>query len=129
VIWSHFHTAIVPTTLAAVATVAAVPTPEFNWGAVVIALIAAVPPTLVAAAAYLQAAAANRQAKEATAQAGAAHDQTVDTRKAVDGRMTEMLEITRKLAGSEATLTEKNAEQVRKGDAAIEAAKLNKEGT
>lgn len=58
-----------------------------NWDAIIIAAITSVPPTLVAAAAYLQAS---------------------RTHKAVNSRMTELLEITKAAASSSATLAEKD---------------------
>ena len=68
-----------------------------DWTVILIALITAVPPTLVAAAAYLQAS---------------------KTHQAVNSRMTELLELTRIASGDAATLAEREAAHVRKGEAA-----------
>lgn len=70
-----------------------------NWETVIIAGFVALPPTIIAIAGLIQAA---------------------RTHKAVNSRMTELLEITRKQAGDEATLAEKAVTEAKKGDAAIE---------
>lgn len=69
-----------------------------DWAPIVLAAIAALPPTLVALAAYVQA---------------------IRTHTAVNSRMTELLEITKRQATDAATLAEKKAEQFRKGEAAV----------
>lgn len=65
-------------------------------------LIAAAPPTLMAAAVYWK---------------------SSETHALINSRMTELLEIARKEAAAQATLDEKKAEHVRKGEAAVIAAK------
>lgn len=75
-----------------------------NWETVILAIVAGLPATIAAIAALIQASKAKNQATE--------------THRAVNSRMTELLEITRKQAGNEATLIEKNAESARKGEAA-----------
>jgi len=71
-----------------------------GWETVVLAAITAIPPSIVAAAAFYQA---------------------KKTHEAVNSRMTELLEISRKQAADDATLREKRAEHVRKGEAAVAA--------
>lgn len=68
-----------------------------NWDLLITACIAAVPATIAA---------------------GAAWQQSKKTEKAVDGRMEELLELARKEAAAVATLAEKEAEHLRKGEAA-----------
>jgi len=70
---------------------------EISWQTVILALIASLPPTIAAVAAIIQ---------------------SVRTHQAVDGRLTQLLEETRKSSGQQATIVEKNAQQVR--DVAIE---------
>ncbi len=74
-----------------------------NWDAIIIACVTAVPPTLVALAAFIQA---------------------MKTHKAVNSRMDELLNVARQAAHSQGTLEEKAAEQQRKGDAAIDRANI-----
>lgn len=69
-----------------------------NWEALLTAGVAALPATIAAVAALVQA---------------------TKTHKAVNSRMTELLELTRRASRAEGTLEEKDAEQIRKGDAAI----------
>lgn len=64
-----------------------------NWENIILALLASLPPTLVAIAAF------RRQ--------GTTHD-------LVNSRMTELLEVTRTNAANKATLVEKKAERVRR---------------
>jgi hypothetical protein len=75
-----------------------------DWQAVIIAGIAAVPATVAAIAAWRQ---------------------TRTTHKAVNSRMSEMLELTRMAAGDRATLVEKTAERNRKGAAALAAQQVS----
>lgn len=70
-----------------------------NWDLIIPAFLIAVPPTIAAIAGLIQAA---------------------KTHKAVNSRMTELLELTRRQAGDEATLAEKAASRARKGEAAIQ---------
>lgn len=69
---------------------------------VITAIIAAVPPTIMALAAYMKA------------------SQTHDL---VNSRMSELLEIARKESAAQATLDEKAAQHIRSGEAAITTAK------
>jgi hypothetical protein len=83
-----------------------------GWQAIALAAIAALPPTLIAAAAFWQAAGAKTQ--------------SIETHKAVNSRMDAMLILVTKGAGDAATLKEKAAQQTREGEAAItEAGKPN----
>lgn len=75
-----------------------------NWDIIVPAIVAGLPTTIAAIAALIQ--------------ASKAHTQATETHKAVNSRMTELLELTRKQASDEATLVEKDAEHTRKGEAA-----------
>lgn len=84
---------------------------KINWNAIIIAAIAAIPPTVAAIAAYFEATRAIEQ--------GAA------TQHSVDGRMTDLLVITKKAATDAATIAEKLAEQERKGAAAIATIQAN----
>lgn len=77
--------------------------PRINWQIVLLAVITATPPTIVALGAFVQ-------AKE--------------THEAVNSRMTELLLITKKAATDAATLAEQAAEQRRQGEAAIQAQEL-----
>lgn len=81
-----------------------------NWDIFFPALLAAVPATILAGAAYRQAGAAVLQAKA--------------THLAVNSRMDELLVIARAEAGAQATLKEKAAENVRKADAIVAAENL-----
>lgn len=74
-----------------------------NWESIITAIITSVPPTIVAAAAYIQA---------------------KRTHQAVNSRMTELLLLARQEAGAQATLDEKAAQHVRTGEAAVTAAKI-----
>lgn len=65
---------------------------HINWNVILVAVIAAIPPSIVGLAAYNKA------------------DQT---HQLVNSRMTELLELTRKAAKDEATLAEKKAQTVR----------------
>lgn len=71
------------------------------WLAFAIAIVTATPPTILAMAAY---------------------NQSADTHKLVNSRMTEMIELVEKSATDAATLAEKKAQQQRDGEAAIEEA-------
>jgi len=73
-----------------------------DWTTIILALITGLPATIAALAALWKS------------------DQT---HKVVNSRMEEMLRLTRADATSKATLAEQSAEQMRKGDAAINAAK------
>lgn len=64
-----------------------------DWQTVIIAGIAALPPTVVAAAAFVQA---------------------LKTHKSVNSRMTELLEATKAQATAEATVAEQEAQEGRK---------------
>ena len=72
-----------------------------DWSAVIIQAITTIPATIFAYAAYVQ--------------STRAHTETVKTGKEVNSRMTEMLA----LNTDAATLAEKTAEHVRKGEAAV----------
>ena len=87
-----------------------------SWQAVLIATIAAIPPTMLAAASLWQATAAKDKAIEATAQA-------VETHQAVNSRMDRLLLLIEQGAADKATLAEKDAQTAREGAAAVEAAK------
>jgi hypothetical protein len=73
---------------------------DINWETVIIAAIAAFPATVASVAALVQSKA---------------------THTAVDGRMDELLRIATKGAADDATLVEKRAEHLRKGEAALQA--------
>ena len=73
-----------------------------NWETIIISVIAATPATIAAAAAFIQA---------------------KKTHTAVNSRMTELLALTRQAAADDATLAEKRAEHLRKGEAAVTDAK------
>lgn len=77
-----------------------------NWDTIILAIISSGPPTLLALAALIQ--------------ATKAKNQSLETHQAVNSRMSELLELARKEAASQATLDEKDAEHARKGDAAIQ---------
>lgn len=81
---------------------------DMNWDAVAVALIGALPPTLVAGAAWYQA---------------------MRTHKSVNGMKHELVESVRKEAGATATLAEKDAEMIRKGLAVTEAERLRDQET
>ena len=69
-----------------------------NWNQIFLAIIYVIPACLVAGAAYIQ---------------------TVDTHKAVNSRMAEMIEITKKLAAITATDDEQRAQHLRELEAKI----------
>lgn len=68
-----------------------------NWEPVLIAFVASLPPTIVAAAALIQA---------------------IKTHRSVNGMKHELVESVRKEATAQATLDEKGAQSVREGEAA-----------
>jgi len=68
-------------------------TDEIIWHEIVVAVVVAVPPTVAASAALVQA---------------------YKTHKAVNSRITQLLELTKEAATHAATLAEKNAEALRK---------------
>lgn len=70
-----------------------------NWETIILAIITAIPPTMVAAAAFYQAYKANSKAGE--------------THNLVNSRMTELLEISKKASADAATLTEKRTQEVK----------------
>lgn len=70
-----------------------------NWETIILAIITATPPTLVAAAALYQAIKAKNK--------------TIETHEAVNSRMTELLEISKKASADAATLTEKRTQEVK----------------
>lgn len=72
-----------------------------NMDTILLAAIAGLPATIAAIAALVQAA---------------------KTHKAVNSRMTELLEITRQAATDKATLAEKDAARMRRGEAAVQTA-------
>jgi len=74
-----------------------------NWDTVLVAFFTSIPPSILAAAALIQ--------------ARKTHD-------AVNSRMSELLALARKGAADEATLAEKRAEHVRKGEAAVALTKV-----
>jgi low affinity Fe/Cu permease len=63
-----------------------------NWETIIVSVIAATPATIAAMASFVQ---------------------SLRTYKAVNGRMDELLALTRRAAGDEATLVEKKAERGR----------------
>lgn len=63
-----------------------------NWETVTLAIITGLPPTILAAATLVQ---------------------TIKTHKSVNGRMSELLEVTKEAAGDKATLAEKVAQSAR----------------
>lgn len=78
-----------------------------NWADYAPFILAAIPATIAAIAAWFQARA---------------------THKAVNSRMDELLALAKKEATAQATLDEKAAEHQRKGDAAIDRAKRSTKG-
>lgn len=68
-----------------------------NWEPIIIAAISAIPPTLIGAAAYIQARKARAQSEE--------------THHAVDGRMDELLELTRESSKAKGVLQQKESQE------------------
>lgn len=80
--------------------------------------------TLITAIAGLITAWRGKQiAAEAKEKAAEAKDQSIQTHMAVNSRMTELLELTKKQSGDEATLAEKSAQSEREKAAAVAVAK------
>ena len=77
----------------------------------------------MAAEARKDAAEAKRNTAATYVAATAAHDQAVSTAKKVDGQTHELLAAVAGKAGAEATLAERDAAHVRKGEAAVAIAK------
>ena len=69
-----------------------------NWDAIILSLIGSLPPTIVAAAAFVQAR---------------------KTHKSVNGMKHELIDSVRKEATAQATLDEKGAQKTREGEAAV----------
>lgn len=76
------------------------------WLAFAIAVVTAIPPTILALAAYNESAAARAQSAE--------------THNVVNSRMSEMIKLVEKSATDAATLAEKKAQHQREGEAAVE---------
>ena len=79
---------------------------SLDWDAIIIAMITAAPPTLVAGLAIWQA---------------------LKTHGIVNHKMDTLLETVRKESAAQATLDEKAAEHIRKGEAAVIAAKTTED--
>lgn len=97
---------------AVVTTLAVTTAGAVDWNLLITASATAIPATIFALAAWRAAGRAEAQAKETQVQAKETHD-------IVNSRMSEMRDIIRKEATAEATLAEKEAEHVRKGEAAV----------
>lgn len=84
---------------------------SINWELIILALIAAIPPTLASIAALIAATRAGNKADTAVKEIKA-------TREIVNGHMASLVELNRKDAASEATVIEKQAEAERQAEAA-----------